>query len=90
MGKVDFEKKIFQSHIWDRGPVLSSSRNMHISVVWFTVGQGDPVYQIEFALQLGWQMKQILLGDLYSHDASLTMLLLFHLTTASFDLSSVA
>ena len=20
MGKVDFEKKIFQSHIWDRGP----------------------------------------------------------------------
>ena len=57
---------------------------MHISVVWFTVGQGDPVYQIEFALELGWQMKQILLGDLYSHDASLTMLLLFHLTTASF------
>ena len=70
--------------------VLSSSRNMHISLVWFMVGQGDPVYQIEFALELGWQMKQILLGDLYSHDASLTMLLLFHLTTASFDLSSVA
>ena len=49
-----------------------------------------PVYQTKFALELGWQMKQILVGVLQSHDGALTMLLSFHLTTTSLDLSSVA